>query len=229
MFIKTTIAAALLCLCQSMLFAQEAAPATVTQQAPTDMTVYGMRLGEKFAVPECKRAPKNDLLKRTYDVYTDVPARCFERPDADTVQPNVPIVTAEVGILLPEFKDHPEFIATNAMAWELNRHAPILAQIIDGKLEGITIYTMGLEFQDALLTTLKEKYGEPTHIEEEKKGNAFGAVFSSHKATWDKGTGLSVIFYGTLDRTDIGSINIWTDKCVDYLAKHPTPQVGPKL
>jgi hypothetical protein len=227
---KTMIAVVALCLCPSMLFSQlkptEATPATKTKEA--DMTVLGIRLGEKLSIPECKREQD-----RTFPYgFGIVPPSfiCFQRRDVRTTEPNAPVDTDAVAILLPD-KDRPLVFYSDEVVYETNRRAAIVGQIVDGQIEAVTIYTVGFQAQDAVLAMLKEKYGEPSSFEEKSKENAFGAVFSSHLVQWLEFTNLKVVFEATLERTDIGSIDIMTIKGAKYLSEQAQQkiQAGPKL
>ncbi len=206
---KNIIALAVLCLCPSTLFLQsvqtEKIPPAKTKDA--DMTVFGLHLGEKFSVPECPRGHEKGLFAFAYGMEGDiVPPSfiCFRRSDTDTTKPNAPVDTNQVGILVPD-KDTPLGVMFHVVAVDHDRRAAIVAQIVGGNIEAVTIYTMGIQFQDAVLAMLKGKYGEPSSFEEERKHNAYGAVFSSHLAQWSQFTNLSVTFEGAPDRTDEGS------------------------
>jgi len=160
---KNMIAVVALCLCPSMLFSQ-LKPAQTTPSAKTkegDTTVYGIHLGEKFSIPECKRL--TDLSGKELQLYAgERSVVCFEwgpymaPPD---IKLNTPVVTHMVYILFP-----------NAM--------PILYSMdmrgyaMDGNLERVFISTIGLKFQNYWLAQLKEKYGEPAVLKTVDKQNA---------------------------------------------------------
>jgi TPR repeat protein len=210
---------------------QASAPRAQTKD--TDMTVFGLQLGEKFSIPECKREQVKGALGDMFPYsfgFESTPFICFQRGDVRTTKPNAPVGTDEVGILLPD-KDTPLGVMYHVVATENNRRAAIVAQIVDGNIEAVTIYTMGIRFQDVVLAMLKGKYGESSSFEEENKENSFGAVFSSHLAKWSQFTNLTVIFEGALDRTDIGSIDIMTIKGANYLVEkaEQKTQARPKL
>jgi hypothetical protein len=217
---KTAIAVTVLSLCPSILFSQskQAETTTVAKTKETDTTVFGIHLGEKLSIPECKRA-KYPVGNSPYDLVNTSAVRCFWRDDAGTVKPNAPVVTAGVTILFPT-KDQPEIIVPIDH---------IGGQVVDDNLEYVTIPTCGLDCQDAALAMLKEKYGEPSSLTEENKENRFGAVFTSHFAEWSQFTNLTVVFHGTRGRTDEGIIYIMTDKGQDFLLKHQQKPQGPKL
>ena len=104
---KTTIAVAVLSLCPSILFSQskQADTTTVAKMKEADTTVFGIHLGEKLSIPECKRA-KYPVGNSPYDLVNTSAVRCFWRNDAGTVKPNAPVVTTELTILFPT-KDQP--------------------------------------------------------------------------------------------------------------------------
>lgn len=99
-----------------------------------------------------------------------------------------------------------------------------MADVVDGNVEAVTIYTTGLRVQDVILAMLEEKYGDPSNLEEENKQNAFGAVFSSHLAQWLDFTNLTVSFRGTQLRTDVGIITVYTDKGGEDMLKRARQQ-----
>jgi len=106
--------------------------------------------------------------------------------------------------------------------------------VVDENLERLTVLTGGLERQEYWLAQLTEKYGEPTHLDSEKKENRLGAVFNSYVVSW-RFSNLGVDFQGSLDSTEMGSIDVVTNKGIDFLSgtrlDHPPQKQnqGPKL
>ena len=187
----------------------------VAQTKSADDTVFGMRLGEKFSIPECVRLKKSNLYAE------NDPAPCYERIGltwGKKTQHDSPVTNDTVTILFP-FIQRPPIISG----------LKITAQIVDGNLESIGFNTMGLQTQDQTLSALKEKYGDPTSLAELKKQNNFGATFDSHFSVW-KFEKFTVVFQGTTDRVDSGLVNIDTRKGAEYRsALLKKSQDGPKL
>ena len=185
------------------------------QTKNADDSVFGMRLGEKFSIPECAHLKKSNLYAE------NDPAPCYERIGSTwdkKARHDSPVTNDTVTILFP-FSQRPPIISG----------LKISAQIVDGHLESIGFNTMGLQTQDQTLSTLKEKYGDPTSLTELKKQNNFGATFDSHFSVW-KFEKFTVVFQGTTDRFDSGLVNIDTKKGADYRsALLKKSQDGPKL
>lgn len=227
---------------------KEKLPEQDLKQATLDMTVYGMRLGEKLTIPECKRAKKPvRLLPGLPIIYLDyydsgssaiasisglsVTDRCFARADAAAAKWGDPLGTTRVAIFFPE-GDRPQFVVPIGS---------VSGQVVDGKLESVTIATCGTDCQDETLAVLTEKYGKPHTFEDENKQNKFGAVYTSHKAAWtflsvnqlsaDVSAALIVSFRGTTETLDEGRIDIMTQKGLDFAVKQidQETRVGPKL
>lgn len=199
------------------------------QAKEADMTVYGIRLGGKLSIPECKRSVKNKYFPVPPSDVMQVTSLCFAWKGINIPEPNTPVITDEVEIYFPAFGT-PHGLLTGAEASADNLPGPIEGQIVDGNIEAITLYTEGLQFQDLVLTTLKEKYGEPTEFKEKSKQNALGAVFASHSAAW-RFSNLAVSFEGTINSTNVGYIFICTNKGTEYILKtaKQRPQAGPKM
>jgi len=218
---KTVIVVTILCLCPTLFSQSKEAEATPPKTKEANPTVFGIRLGEKLSIPECKRSNPKNLLPGYYDSLYTSAIRCYERDDARTAKPNAPIVSARVDILFP----------TEEIPHSVTFFDSISGQVVDGNLEYVTIVTCGLDCQDAALGMLKEKYGQPSDLTEEDKENGYGAVFTSHLAVWSQFANLRVEFHGTRGHTDEGIIYIMTSKGHDLLlerAKQQT-QTGPKL
>ncbi len=184
-----------------------------------DQTVFGLHLGDKFSVPECAREKSSSGLLDRYKGGD--PSLCF-RLDAyellsHFVPPDTPVLNNQQIKL--------DF-AKGVTEMTLN----VSAKIIDGNFEGVLIITSGLKSQDELLTMLREKYGDPSDFQEEKKETAGGGVFESHLAIW-RFDNFVVTFGGTADRTDSGFIAIETKKQQEFVRawREKRNAVAPKL
>jgi hypothetical protein len=189
--------------------------ASAQSQSP-DMTVFGLHLGEKLAIPECGRLTKKS------DIYAEnVKAPCFERfavPWAAKSKVVTPVVTESVMIIFP-YAEQPT----------LSSSGKLMGQIVDGSLESIGFNTSGLSAQERTISSLKEKYGDPSKVLDETKQNAFGAKFDSPVAIWGF-ENLTVIYQATTDKIDSGMVNIDTKKGSDFRdASLKALRPGPKL
>jgi len=182
--------------------------------AIADTTVYGIRLGEPLAMPECKRTKISDSY---YYDGTDA-SLCYTRLILPWDQKKFaePVTTEIVFLFFP--LDKKPLIA---------RPTGVSAQIISGKVESITILTHGNLDQDVALATLREKYGEPTTVVPETLQNSLGASFTTTLATW-KFDNLNVSFYGIFDASDKGRLQISTNKGTEFSSASKEPK-GPKL
>ena len=191
---KNTVLIALLILLTSPAFAQGRSP---------DMTVFGLRLGEKFALPECAH-----LKKMTGYAENDF-APCYERfydfggPSQETIAPT----NEAIQILFPSGK------APSIMA---GRKA--IAQIVSGNLESISFNVMGLEFRDRdqVLSALTSKYGEPTTIQKEARQSSFNASVNALTIVWSFADLTVSLEDVVTDKIDSGLVNIDTVKGSAY-------------
>lgn len=85
------------------------------------------------------------------------------------------------------------------------------AIVADGKLEGIRIFTTGIDSQRAWLKTLNDKYGKPLELADVPTQNRMGATFSVIRAGWVF-SDLVVTFDGALKQIDLGVVTIETRK-----------------
>lgn len=195
--------------------------ATQSKEAAT--TVFGMHLGEKLSLPECKRLkqPPSQPLSGYEDYPVGYPSmHCFERSDAATTKPDAPLGTTTVSVFFP-VGEEPQIGGFGVLF--------ISGWVIEGNLETVDIRTFGVDCQDGALAQLKEKYGEPSSLREENKQNRMGAVFTAHVADWQF-TNLTVSFHGIDEELNEGHILIMTNKgrafVLDLAERNKT---GPKL
>jgi hypothetical protein len=157
--------------------------------AVTDMTVFGLTIGEPARLPEC--LPFSPALK--------IPGMY------SPVQP----VTCKKSInLLPEMRFHEIVIGTSmAPTWVRRSTLQILES--EGNVIGVSFFTNGFAEQDVVLRKLTEKYGTPTALDTLPKQIGIGTKFESLDATW-KFEGLTVHFTGVVNRADQGFVSINT-------------------
>jgi hypothetical protein len=184
------------------------------------------RMKEEREEENARFAPilKEDEENSRKEIYAIVEhsSPCFEWPGMTTayVSANIPVVTAKIRINLP-VDQIPESIRFSGFEAD--------AQVVDGNLESISFSTAGLESQDQVLVALEKKYGKPTHLQEERKQNAFGARFISHYVEW-RFANLVIVFWGATNSVDGGSIRIDTKKGSKFrLVSQKTSQTDPKL
>ena len=121
------------------------------------MTVFGLHLGGKISVPECPRGHEKGLFAFAYGMEGDiVPPSfiCFRRSDTDTTKPNAPVDTNQVGILVPD-KDTPLGVMFHVVAVDHDRRAAIVAQIVGGNIEAVTIYLWAFSSRTRCLQCLR--------------------------------------------------------------------------
>jgi hypothetical protein len=177
------------------------------------MTVFGLHLGEKFALPECERDESAEWLHLPPSYITSTEVLCFmweEFRVPPETKPNTAVINHTVTVLFPDQARPPH---AKGFLW---------ADVIDGNLEGVVIFTAGLESQDYWLAQLDEKYGEPASIRGVQEENTFGAVFTDVEAEWHFAN--LVVQLGGAD-TKEGIIHIFTNKGRPV----PKPPAGPKL
>jgi hypothetical protein len=85
------------------------------------------------------------------------------------------------------------------------------AIVVDGKLEGVRIFTTGIDSQRAWLKTLSDKYGKPLELADVQTRNRMGATFSVIRAGWVF-SDLVVTFDGASKQIDLGVVTIETQK-----------------
>jgi hypothetical protein len=174
-----------------------------------DMTVFGMKLGEAITVPECPRIKvPYDKSKTRYDTGK---ITCYQRTavygslssdgeaDEKTFKKNPPppLVTENVVVSFA-YDEKPEIVFSDATA-----------EIIDGKLEGITFGTGGIYAADSTLKRLKDKYGDKMTLVPRVVQNQMGAAYKVSDAAWTF-PNLSVTFLSVTDRLDGGVVIIKT-------------------
>ena len=100
-------------------------------------------------------------------------------------------------------------------------------ELINGKVERITIFTKGVEFQASALADVIEKFGQPMKREVVEVQNAYSAKYQGIQAYWNA-PGYSVVFSGLGRKISSGFVEIMSEKAKRNL----TDEVGvtkPKL
>jgi hypothetical protein len=190
------------------------------QSKTADPSVFGVRLGDALSIQECNR-PKINNFFMYEGSNTSI---CYKRRIMIWEQEkfSTPITTEMIDLVFPTC-----FVGKECNRPSILDGSEITAQIIDGKLEWIAIPTHGLRDQEEVLTTLKEKYGEPAGSMPITAQNGFGATFSGTIGTW-KFENLDVYFSGIHGRADSGVIEIGTKAGTKFRTAMLQPK-GPKL
>lgn len=193
-------------------------------QSNVDMSVFGMKLGEKFSAPECEYTAKKTpisiaLNNNALDMgFYSAPKTgvCFARVfDVEKVKESVlagkPMPSApNMGKVLIRFAygESPVILDNPKISYE---KADVYAEIVNGYLEEIRFATYGIANEGVVLNALKGKYGNPTDITIEKVQNGYGATYEAYTAVWLL-PGLVTTFSNILRTSDTGFVSIKTDK-----------------
>ncbi|MEQ1605406.1 MAG: hypothetical protein ABL999_11125 [Pyrinomonadaceae bacterium] len=150
-----------------------AAPATSPlppQPAPApDLSVFGIKLGSPLELPECRGF-------KTFDEYeiekpmrlTEI--RCFQFGPFKSMDESKPVYR---WVVFP-------FAEKIIIA----KDGYVTVTIMDGKVEGLSFKTAGVDSDSVVLSDLKAKYGAPSSIVPAKVQNRMGATFDKVTAVW---------------------------------------------
>lgn len=165
--------------------------------AQQDLSVFGMKLGGAFTVPECNLVLKEDqymnttggllgkLTKKKYWEYRyegAVTQQCFKRPELekmrfdkkDQIPPlPLPLPRAFVTVVSPEN-------AKPALTADGEFYAYVLN---DGRLDGV-IFKINKNESDEVFAALKQKYGNGAKVTPMRWQNSNGAVYDYYIANW---------------------------------------------
>jgi hypothetical protein len=206
-----------------------AVPASPAQTAKADNSIFGvLKIGERASIPECQKLPSGKYLG--VDLKTCFKDALLVTLLADDTMAQVLRGTPEAHLDEPpraEPSANEEILISMAEEPEI-ASGDLRAQTIDGNVEFVRFDTAGLSTQDRVLAALKEKYGEPTQIEDVAVKNALGGEFSATSAKWVFGN-LSVSFEAAVGRTDHGIVWIASNKGIDFELKKARASQGPKL
>lgn len=155
------------------------------------LTVLGIPLGAKFALPPCKPSEVTVSSRLCFN-----PA-LVERNPSGAEQYYVSVPSAGT----------PRYV-----------RGEVTVQVVQGTVESIAIGTWGIEGQAPALADLKRQYGPPTRARQEMKHRRHSR-FPSEFAEWDVGDAL-VKFDGTTGSVDWGQIEISTRRYRDLVAGH---------
>lgn len=142
--------------------------ATASPAVAQPWTVFGLELGKPVALPECKHTvlPDGRLSKYTYELD---PAVICHEPDIQLS--DAPWRRGSVNFPL---KQSPLILHVNSG----------YTHIVDGKLEGLKLETLGYANANAIISELKAKFGEPTWSGE-TTSTVSGVAVPAVEAEWE--------------------------------------------
>lgn len=172
------------------------------QASDAPMDILGLEFGKPFAVGQCPVRRVGTVWM--YETDRSIPQEsypCYKHPYVGgdgrrAGDPMPPAGTVTVDLLV---RNAPGGIRENE----------IQAGLVDGKLERLILGTWGVNWQERLLETLTEKYGQPSGVERGQAQNRMGASFDSVVAAWSF-PNLSVRFAGLAGDIYNGAIIVET-------------------
>lgn len=190
--------------------AKPAAKAAAARPMPSEF--MGVEIGTAFSMPECVTEDPGYGLSKSYAFDSKQPVRpCWHglSPDSDYGRPKGDSYTVEFAP--PEGKRPPGVTTASAL-------------VVNGRIEGVSFITNGLESQDAILLALTSKLGTPSSLKEDAMQNRMGATFHSHEAEW-KLQGGEGHFSGMVGKIDQGIGYVYSAAGsayveAEYKAKH---------
>jgi hypothetical protein len=163
---------------------------TFAQTTQTDMTVFGMTLGDTFNVSECKisivELKSFGVRYFKYDYEMDRPDKdkCFKRQNFTKVV----VKKKEHLPSLPQLNldNEPVLIvwALDGSAPQITANAAVNAKIINSKLISVS-FLIHADSADKTVEKLKQKYGSAKSITPYKKQNLYGAILEYYEAVWE--------------------------------------------
>lgn len=134
--------------------------------ASTGMSILGVTLGKPLNVPECEFRTQHKFEKKREDKPQYVvhpPSTCFKKAK----NPGTFHIKFPIGDKIP-------IVSRNTIS----------VQLLDGKVEYISLFTEGRFWQKRDLDILVNKFGEPQSQETVLLQNGFGATANAIKARW---------------------------------------------
>lgn len=183
--------------------------AVTTIAAQDTGSVFGIRLGQPLAFPECERneyltyVGTNTCYKRDKELYAVPEDKKWDKKFIKKYvqsNPPPPLNTEEV-IISFSTSDSPQYIDPFYAS----------ALLIDARVEGIQFFTFGVSNADLMLGRLKTKYGAPNSLLPLKVKNRLGLPFEAFIATW-KLPNLVVTFWSVDTALNRGRVTVDTEK-----------------
>lgn len=161
-----------------------------------DPTVFGIRLGEPLALPECSFSKKYGRLSYDFPSFKEPPPDCWKRGLIGT--PGVPLKDDDTVVI--QFESLPYGFG----------YRDTSVKLIAGLVEEFRFSTEG-SAQQEVFDALVRKYGAPTSHDSEQLQNRMGASFASTTARWNF-SNLSVLYLGLGSTVDKGILVISSTK-----------------
>lgn len=182
-----------------------------TLQQNVDMSVFGIKLGEKFAFSECERTSydsKEYANPKTQPCFKRITTSDETKKEMSSAK-YIDNFNETVSLTYP-YETKPELL-------EIGGNASIKAHIINGNFEGVEFVPNVLFGDSPVLKKLKEKYGEPSTTLVIKGANAASWRFPDLYVSFSR---LNLPDYSSRTGiTKISSVKIETKKCQEWLAK----------
>ena len=175
-----------------------------------DRKVFGMLLGGRFTLGECPTDKRG-----RYDKYkSEGPCFTFlgREKKGETLEQNPKIV-----IEFPILQD----LAPS-------RSSTILATVLNGRLEAISMSTHGVRTVDRDLKILTAKYGEPHQLQRRTVQTAGDGTFEAVSAFWVF-EDLAVTYESAFGRLDLGLIMIDTPQGESWKAEQTEKTKAEKI
>lgn len=186
-----------------ILAAAMSVPVAAAFAAPGErLTMYGVAMMEPIAIPECGTFTDPVKFRKKYGSYPYAPPTagpCYRRDDRSKSGTAEPMVFENIDIQFP-------VASAPALGYGFS------ALVMDGKIQAMRWMTRGQGQQEAMLATLKGKFGEPASLKADPLQNGFGAKYESIRATWSLPQTVTVIFQGIADRIDQGKVEIMSEE-----------------
>ena len=174
-----------------------------------ELTVFGIKLGEPLALPECAfEKSYGSKMRYVFPDFKNPPPDCWKhRFLAAPGSPQNPNGKYDL-----QLQSMPR--GFSAIGVELT--------LIDGNVESLWFPTIG-SMQADVKRTLVAKYGSPTIDKTETLHNRMGASFDSLTATWTFDD-LHIVFLGLASTIEKGVVTISTQRAVQKDAEKAAEQ-----
>jgi hypothetical protein len=164
-------------------------------------SVFGIQMMAPINIPECRISPvvlkhpeafTRDSFSDRYDYSTNT--LCYKRIGARGGSTEI-LANEALNIAFPSNQE-PQLASA------------VSAEIIDGRVQGVSFSTYGIAVQDLVLSSLEQKFGKPQNLTTTDKQNGFGAKFNVTNASWKLPNEISVTFEGALSSINAGSVSV---------------------
>lgn len=165
------------------------APAGIAAPVDAQHAIFGLALGQPLALPECPKIGAGAHIQYGYSKES-----CYQRTT------NIAACSA-----LIDGYARIEFPVLSLPYWAKS----VTARVVEGRIEGIRIYTSGIKGQKPALDALSEKFGKPSSSLNTEVQNRMGAKYQSLNSLWTV-SDVSVVLIGTTGHLDDGEVEIAT-------------------